>query len=628
MHVKKRDDENSDIAEIEIHDINTKDIYKPSPKILDIHQPKHRKLLKAVPSDIHILLPIREGNDFIIMHLGWTTLQKTNLDSNDVEGRMYSNVLPFHYNLLKDYCKKAVTSKKTIKLRLYYYRNNRIQSIVHTTILEDNGKLYIVEDYSSEKEKNKPRIKEDNDSRKLELIEYFSQTGSYYKYKNKYTWTSGIYNIINRTPEIDDQYYNIVFNLVVDEDQHKVEKLLNNLGPESPHIEEIIKIKTKTGNIKYLDSHVYVKFDENNEIISKTGFFKDISHELTEKNRSMDYLINGFIKNSKLALLIEPFSSKYSFSEGFYEILELDKQHDYKNNWKHIIENIKEKDIVQKINGILHGKINKLNETFTYYPNKSEENKKIIELSLESFYINNEIQHLGFLIDITKDIEKSKQLEYAKRQSIIIKEVHHRIKNNFQILNSFINIEKKVYQYKPELVIEHMQSRLQSLADLHNQTCKNGDFEILNLKTNIENQDTALNNLLSKNKDITFISNIEPDICLPISITTPIMLIINELTTNSIKHAFKNDENQEKIITKSAKLINNETCELIYTDNGKGIKKIENKEGHLGLNIIQSLTKQINGTLEINTPENGSRFKIIFPIKEDTYDIQNNKLHN
>lgn len=104
------------------------------------------------------------------------------------------------------------------------------------------------------------------------------------------------------------------------------------------------------------------------------------------------------------------------------------------------------------------------------------------------------------------------------------------------------------------------------------------------------------------------------------------MLIINELTTNSIKHAFKNDENQEKIITKSAKLINNETCELIYTDNGKGIKKIENTEGHLGLNIIQSLTKQINGTLEINTPENGSRFKIIFPIKEDTYDIQNNKL--
>lgn len=401
---------------------------------MGIHQPKHRKLLKAIPSDIHILLPIREGNDFIVIRLGWTTLQKTNLDSNDVEGRMYSNVLPFHYNLLKDYCKKAVTTKKPIKLRLYYYRNNRIQSIVHTTILEDNGKIYIVEDYSSEKEKNKPRIKEDKDSKKLELIEYFSQTGSYYKYKNKYTWTSGIYNIINRTPEIDDQYYNIVFNLVVDEDQHKVEKLLNNLGPESSHIEEIIKIKTKTGNIKYLDSHVYVKFDENNEIISKTGFFKDISHELTEKNRSMDYLINGFIKNSKLALLIEPFSSKYSFSEGFYEILELDKQHDYKNNWKLIIENIEEKDIVQKINGIRDGKITKLNETFTYYPNKSKENKKIIEFSLESFYINNEIHHLGFLIDITKDIEKSKQLKYAKRQSIIIKEVHHRIKNNFYSL--------------------------------------------------------------------------------------------------------------------------------------------------------------------------------------------------
>lgn len=44
MHVKKRYDENSDIAEIEIHDINTKDIYKPSPKILDIHQPTQKTI--------------------------------------------------------------------------------------------------------------------------------------------------------------------------------------------------------------------------------------------------------------------------------------------------------------------------------------------------------------------------------------------------------------------------------------------------------------------------------------------------------------------------------------------------------------------------------------------------------
>ena len=54
---------------------------------------------------------------------------------------------------------------------------------------------------------------------KLSLIEYFSQTGSYYKYKISILGPSGIFNIINRTPEIDDQYYNIVFtHLVVDEE--------------------------------------------------------------------------------------------------------------------------------------------------------------------------------------------------------------------------------------------------------------------------------------------------------------------------------------------------------------------------------------------------------------------------
>lgn len=267
----------------------------------------------------------------------------------------------------------------------------------------------------------------------------------------------------------------------------------------------------------------------------------------------------------------------------------------------------------QKLKKMESGEVNKFDETFTFYKDKTTKKPITCELILENFYVNNELHTIGFLIDITQDIEKREHIKIIEKQKIIIKEVHHRIKNNLQILNSFINLEKREYSKEPELIIEHMQSRLNSLSILHAQTCESLDFENLNVNEAITQQEKTLNNLLSSHNDINFITYIDSELWMPISLVTPLLLIINELTTNSVKHAF-NDNTKNKQIYKHMKLIDGETCEFVFKDNGIGLK--DTKMQNLGSVIIKSLIKQINGTLEL-TVNNGTQFKIKFPINQE-----------
>ena len=80
-------------------------------------------------------------------------------------------------------------------------------------------------------------------------------------------------------------------------------------------------------------------------LTTKTDFLKML-HNKTNTS-SIDYIMNKFIKDTKMALIMEPFSEKYSFSDGFYNILEIEKKEYTDGQW--IVDNIKEKDVVERI---------------------------------------------------------------------------------------------------------------------------------------------------------------------------------------------------------------------------------------------------------------------------------------
>ena len=159
-----------------------------------------------------------------------------------------------------------------------------------------------------------------------------------------------------------------------------------------------------------------------------------------------------------------------------------------------------------------------------------------------------------------------------------------------------------------------MQSRLSSLAILHEKTYNTTDFKNINLKEYIVDQDSQLRGLIGLRDGIEFKSDVDEDINLTIEVITPLLLVIDELTMNAIKHAFPDKTAPNKVIYKKITKLDDETGQLILKDNGVGIEDPSKITKNLGCEIIRNLTKQLDGHIELYQHENGTGYKLTFPL--------------
>ena len=616
MRIEKEYRQLEDTEEVRLYDITENELFQYVPQEFEIFNTPFEKTLNNLSNDLDIFVPIDNGEDYIVHRLGLSALVRGHIKQSDVGGRRLSKTSPGFYSVLKEPLKEVYETHETKKMRFYYHFNEKLARFSNVKIIWDMEKIILISDHRDNRDTNLTVPDEGKYDEKTNLIEYFSQTGSYYKINDRYSWTQGVYNILNRAREVNDEYYNIIFDLVIPEDRPIIEKVLKEMDRGRTQYETIIRIKTDDGVTKYIEVNLYSKFDENGELLSRYGLFKDVSTDSSRKmTRPVDFLLKGFKNNRKLALLIDPLSTKYyEFSEGFYNLIEEDPK-----NYHHsrdIIKNIVEEDIQCKIIELVTGKTDELSERITYNVHGNENNQKIAELYIERFEFGETSHSIGFITDITEDRKITQELiEANEHQTILIKEVHHRVKNNLQVLNSFLNLEKRAYKNKPNIIIDHMQSRLSSLAILHEKTYNTTDFKNINLKEYIVDQDSQLRGLIGLRDGIEFESEVDADLNLTIEVITPLLLVIDELTMNAIKHAFPDKTVPNKKIMKKITRIDENYAELILRDNGVGIEDPKAVTKNLGCEIIKNLTKQLDGKIELFQHENGTGYRLIFPIE-------------
>jgi len=211
---------------------------------------------------------------------------------------------------------------------------------------------------------------------------------------------------------------------------------------------------------------------------------------------------------------------------------------------------------------------------------------------------------------INKLLERQKEEISRKNEDkkIMLQEIHHRVKNNLQVVNSLLRMQSKKSSDKDVInAFKQTQGRVLSMAKLHEKMYQSGDLKRLNAKKHI----TMLVEEIVKNY------NVEKRIELDLDIDTifidaqtmmPLSLIINEIITNSLKYAF---EGREKgTITVKLNPIATDTNELYIADDGVGFALGKAPIG-LGSKLIQSFTRQLNGSLE-KISDNGTVFKLIF----------------
>lgn len=199
-----------------------------------------------------------------------------------------------------------------------------------------------------------------------------------------------------------------------------------------------------------------------------------------------------------------------------------------------------------------------------------------------------------------------------EEQRVLLAEVNHRVKNNMAVIISLINLQRNnAKNEETQYALRDIHDRIMAMALVHQRMYENKSKSAIEIGGYIN----ELINELRKSLDIK--DNIEftitsDQIFLDVSQTIPLGLILNELVTNSIKHAF--EFTAKPTIDISVKKLDAGTLELIVHDNGKGIDEQEIKaNGGLGLSLIQSLSEQIEGKCTFKK-ENGFIFRLSFPL--------------
>ncbi len=216
---------------------------------------------------------------------------------------------------------------------------------------------------------------------------------------------------------------------------------------------------------------------------------------------------------------------------------------------------------------------------------------------------------------IIRDITESKKTENEIKKSleekeVLLREIHHRVKNNLQIIASLLHLQEVSEDEKGIVdVLKESEGRVKSMAMVHEKLYQSPTFSDINFKQYIEK---LVYDILYTYKIPTGTiktNMIIEEINLNIDTAIPLGLIVNELVTNSVKHAFPQSEGTIIIKLKSL----DEQMELTIADNGIGLSKdldLEKTET-LGIKIVNSLVNQIDGKIKLDRT-NGIEFKITF----------------
>jgi len=204
-----------------------------------------------------------------------------------------------------------------------------------------------------------------------------------------------------------------------------------------------------------------------------------------------------------------------------------------------------------------------------------------------------------------------------KEKEVLLKEIHHRVKNNLQIITSLLYLQSlKIEDEATQAIFKDSQNRVKSLALVHEKLYQSKDLARIDFSDYLKNLSSFIFTTYKTNIQNLKIDYDLDEVYLSVEVSVPLGLIINELLSNVLKYAFINDQKEDfedRIILIKLKKYADDKHIISVSDNGIGLPEsfnIEETES-LGLKLVTSLVQQIEGKLEVH-PKDNTEFKITF----------------
>lgn len=371
------------------------------------------------------------------------------------------------------------------------------------------------------------------------------------------------------------------------------------------------------GNVKgkflYLDVNKAPFRNEEGDIIGTVGCARDVTREkhIEEALIESEELFHSLLDTMLDPIIIIDFKGKILFANNAaFTMAGLEPKDDYS------IFNIKDfvmeeflKDVEDHQRMVKEGRGGFIGAY--KIKNKSGEIRWVEGLGT-NIKFKGQKANLVDLRDIT-DRKKAEEdlIKSLKEKEILLREVHHRVKNNMQIISSLLNLQSQyVHEPKTRDILMDSQGRIKSMSMVHEELYHSPDLSSIKFKEYVEKlvSNIFFSNGVNMNL-IHLIINIEEQE-IDMDTALPLGLIINEIVTNSIKYAFPGEERGEiSIELKSG----DQESVLTLADDGIGLPlniKLDNTNT-LGLQMVNNLIKQLDGNLKLDRT-NGTKYEITF----------------
>ncbi|WP_179862086.1 sensor histidine kinase [Longibacter salinarum] len=225
------------------------------------------------------------------------------------------------------------------------------------------------------------------------------------------------------------------------------------------------------------------------------------------------------------------------------------------------------------------------------------------------------------IVCVAQDISARKRAEEQLRNSlrekeVLLREIHHRVKNNLQVIASLLHVQsKKVEDEDAKRLFEESQDRIRSMAFIHERLYQSEDLSQVNFSAYL---DRLTEHLYRSHgvalRDVTCKLESE-DAILAVDRAIPAGLIVNELVSNALEHAFPDDHGGTITV---AFTTDDDTGCLRISDNGVGLENPEEvyRDQTLGIRLVKGLVRQLRGEMDIDG-EQGLTYTITFPLTDE-----------
>ncbi|MDZ7690366.1 MAG: PAS domain S-box protein [Balneolaceae bacterium] len=469
-----------------------------------------------------------------------------------------------------------------------------------------------LEDITEEKEY---QDKLEEEQKRMERAQNLARLGwwTYDVQEDKLIWSDVLYKILGIDKKRFEATFQAFLSMVHPDDRSKLEKVMSQAREVEQAFDYRLRITNREDEVIHTQCRAQSTFDQEGNLIQLSGVLQDITKRVKakkelEKNKKL--FENLFLQSPVAMALISNDKIVQKVNQSFVDLFGYTREEIVGENLlTHLLPESDQRKIDRLYKNALSGQKR-------YYEDVrvTKDGKKVnLFVGALPVKLNKEvIAAFGIYIDITQLKMTESQLKHSlEEKEILLSEIHHRVKNNLAIISGLLELEGMNWENKEvKSAFTESQLRIRSIAMIHEKLYQTDDFANLQFENYIGELVEIITDTLNRNNKQINTTIEADDINLNINQALPCALIINELVTNAIKHAFEGrEQGNVKVLMKEYA----DTVNIQVKDDGKGLpeEKQDLFDNSLGLTLVKQLAKQLNTEIKTGNSD-GASFELSF----------------